>query len=132
MAVHDTIGDFLTSIRNASRAGREQIETPTSRVRKAIAEILQREGFISAVEEQEVRPGIRCLVLRMKYVNGTPALAGIKRVSRPGCRRYCGHDEIPSVLGGIGIAILTTPKGVIHQRDARRQKVGGEILCEVW
>jgi small subunit ribosomal protein S8 len=132
MAVHDTIGDFLTSIRNASRAGREEVETPASRVRKAIAEILEREGFISGVEEREVKPGIRNLVLRMKYVNGAPALAGIKRVSRPGCRRYCKHDEIPTVLGGIGISILTTPQGVIHQRDARRQKVGGEILCEVW
>lgn len=132
MAVHDTIGDFLTSIRNASRAGREQVEIPTSRVRKAIAEILEREGFISGLEECEVRPGIRQLVLQMKYVNGVPALAGIKRVSRPGCRRYCKHDEIPAVLGGLGIAILTTPQGVIHQRDARRQKVGGEILCEVW
>lgn len=131
MAVHDTIGDFLTAIRNASSAGKDEIEIRSSRIRHAIATILKEEGYLSGVEERE-EGGPKQLVLRLKYVQGAPVIRGIQRVSRPGCRRYCKHDEIPSVLGGLGIAILTTPKGVIHQREARREKVGGEILCEVW
>lgn len=132
MAVHDTIGDFLTAIRNASSAGKEEIEIRSSRIRRSIATILKDEGYLSEIEEREAGPGKKQLVLRLKYVQGNPVIRGIQRVSRPGCRRYCKHDEIPSVLGGLGIAILTTPRGVIHQREARREKVGGEILCEVW
>ncbi len=132
MAIHDTIGDFLTAIRNASRAGRETIETPFSKMRLAIGEILVTEGYLARCEKVEVRKNVQAIRMDLKYVNNVPAITDLQRASRPGCRRYTGSTEMPKVLGGLGFSIVSTPKGVLKDSEARRQKVGGEVVCEVW
>jgi small subunit ribosomal protein S8 len=132
MAVHDTIGDFLTLIRNASRAQKAQCTCQFSKMRVGISEILRDEGYIEGFAETKDANGNRALTISLKYVDGVPALSGIERVSKPGCREYCGYQEIPRVLGGLGIAILTTSRGVMRARDARREKIGGELVCNVW
>lgn len=132
MAQHDTIGDYLTIIRNAYCAGRQETTTSFSKVRAGIAAILKDEGYLEDFAVREDGPGRRFIDLKLKYVEGTPAIVGIERYSKPGCRLYAKHDEIPRVLGGLGIAILTTSRGILHGREARRQKVGGEVLCKVW
>jgi small subunit ribosomal protein S8 len=132
MAIHDTIGDFLTIIRNSSRAGKETCTAQWSRLREGIAIILKREGFIADYKEVVDANGHRKLELSLKYVDGTPSIADIQRLSKPGCRIYTGSDEIPSVLGGLGISILSTSKGILTNKEARRQKLGGELIAKVW
>ena len=132
MAVHDTIGDFLTTIRNASNARKESCTVAFSNIRLGIASILKEEGYIADVKESQDANGHKELLILLKYVNSTPALVGIQRFSKPGRRMYSGYTDIPRVLGGLGISILTTSKGILKDRDAHRQKVGGEILCKVW
>ncbi|MGB0409263.1 MAG: 30S ribosomal protein S8 [Opitutales bacterium] len=132
MAVHDTIGDFLTIIRNASMARKEVCTTQHSKMRAAIAAILKDEGYISDVSEGEDEKGFKTLTVSLKFVDNTPAITGIERHSKPGRRLYYGAREIPRVLGGLGVAILTTSKGVMRARDAREAGVGGELLCKVW
>jgi small subunit ribosomal protein S8 len=132
MSAHDTIGDFLTALRNGSSAQKEVIETIFSKQRAEIARILKSEGYISDFREVTDDKGHPRLKVSLKYVSGTPALTDIQRVSKPGRRLYCKHNEIPRVLGGLGMSILTTPKGFLKDRDAKREKVGGEILCNVW
>lgn len=132
MAVHDTIGDFLTTIRNASEARKESCTIAFSKMRLGIASILKEEGYIADYKEVEDDKGHKAIEILLKYVNQSPALVGIERYSKPGRRLYAGYTEIPKVLGGLGISILTTSRGILKDRDARRQKVGGEILCKVW
>jgi small subunit ribosomal protein S8 len=127
----DPISDFLTVIRNAYRAGKETCDTRYSKIHLRIAEILKEEGFIRGVEQVDV-DGKPVLRLGLKYVNEVPALTGIKRVSRPGRRMYFQSRDIPRTLGGLGIGILTTSRGILKDRDARRQKVGGEMICAIW
>lgn len=131
MSAHDTIGDFITAIRNASRAGKEEIETGYSRMRAEIARILVEEGYLAGFDVAGTDK-IKRLKLRLKYVRQVPALTDVQRYSRPGCRRYCKSDEIPRVLGGLGFAILSTPQGLLKDSDARKNKVGGEVVCTVW
>lgn len=131
MAVHDTIGDFITIIRNASSARKAVCICGHSKLREGIVRILKDEGFVtdySVVEDS----GRKSLRIEMKYVQGVPALTGIERCSRPGCRVYSSHTGLPRVLDGLGISIITTSKGILKDRDARRLKAGGEILCKVW
>jgi len=126
----DPIADFLTRLRNASRARKAEMLVPYSRMKADLAAILKKEGYITDFEmKSEGRPQLRVLT---KYSGKTPAITGLKRVSRPGLRRYVGADDIPRVLGGMGISILSTPRGVLSGREARRQKVGGELLAFVW
>jgi small subunit ribosomal protein S8 len=126
----DPISDLLTRLRNASRAGKTELLVPYSRMKADMAAILKKEGYISDFEVQsEGRPQLRIV---NKFANKTPAITGLKRVSRPGLRRYVGATEIPRVLGGMGISILSTPRGVLSGREARRHKVGGELLAFVW
>lgn len=132
MAAHDTIGDFLTIIRNANRAGKSSARTRFSKVKSGIAEILKAEGYISDYTVVEEGPGHKFIEMTMKYVNAQPAIVGIERYSKPGCRIYAKYNEVPKVLGGLGISILTTSRGILKDRDARRQKLGGEVLCKVW
>lgn len=132
MSVHDTIGDFLTMIRNASRAGKETVEAGFSKTRLAIAEILKAEGYIAEVEQGSGSNGHPVVRLQLKYHGRTPAISDIQRVSKPGCRIYSKHDEIPNALGGLGMTILTTSKGLLKDSDARRGKLGGEVVCQVW
>jgi small subunit ribosomal protein S8 len=132
MSMTDPIADLLTRIRNGQMARHKTVDVPLSRMKVAIAKILKDEGYIDnfKVVEDE-RQGI--LRVSMKYGSaGEKVITGLERVSRPGRRVYCGKDEIPRVLGGMGITILSTPKGVITGSACRQLGVGGEILCNVW
>lgn len=132
----DPIADMLARIRNASMARHASTAMPASKMKKAIADILKTEGFIADVREEAAdgeavkHPQIR-LVLKYNRDKGS-AFAGMRRVSRPGRRVYVGYDDIPRVLSGLGVSILSTSHGLMTDREARRQKVGGELLCEVW
>jgi small subunit ribosomal protein S8 len=132
MNLTDPVADFLTRIRNSIRARHQKLDVPASRLKAEIARILKDEGYIAnykAVEES----GQKVLRVYLKYgANNEAAIRDLQRVSRPGCRVYVGRDEIRRVQGGLGISIMTTPKGVMTGRQARREGVGGEILCEVW
>lgn len=128
----DPISDFLTILRNASRAGNASCSAQFSKMKASIAQILKEEGFIINWKEEKDDRGHPIIVVRLKYVDGVPAMQGIKRVSKPGRRIYHHWDAIPRTLGGLGIAILTTPKGLMKDRDARRSRLGGEMVCTVW
>ena len=128
----DPIADMLTRIRNALVVKREKVEIPVSNTKKAIAKILLDEGYINAFEI--VGEGIdQRIVVTLKYgAKGEKVITGLKRISKPGLRIYAGYDELPKVLNGMGIAIVSTPKGVMTDREARKQHHGGEILAYVW
>ena len=128
----DPIADMLTRVRNAIRARHPKVDVPASRLKTEIARILKEEGYIAnfKVAEEGVKKTIK---IYLKYgSDSSPVISAIERVSRPGCRVYVGQTEIPRVLGGLGINILTTPRGVMTGRQARKQGLGGEVLCEVW
>ena len=130
----DPIADMLTRIRNANIAFHDDVIMPSSKLKEAVAKILEQEGYIQgfAVDEQPGRPGRR-LSIKMKYTNDRRrTISGLKRVSRPGLRVYSKADRVPRVLGGMGIAILSTNVGLLTDREARQRKVGGEVLCQVW
>ncbi len=128
----DPIADMLTRLRNASRARKVEFSMPYSKLKGEIARILQKEGYIDGFELETPDKGHPSLRIRNKFVNKTSAIAGLKRISRPGLRRYVGADEIPRVLGGMGIAVLSTSRGVLSGHDARKQNLGGELLAYVW
>lgn len=128
----DPISDFLTIIRNASRAGKQSCLGKYSKVHLRIAEILRDEGFVRQVDVKEDERGHKHLEISLKFMEDTPAITELKRDSRPGRRVYYKHNEIPRVLGGLGVGILTTSQGIMRDREARRQKVGGELICSVW
>jgi small subunit ribosomal protein S8 len=126
----DPVSDMLSRIRNAAMARHERTHVPASKLKRHIAEILKAEGYIADVRDGD-EPHTITIVL--KYGRDRQcAIDGIRRVSRPGRRVYVGHDDIPRVLSGMGVAILSTSRGVMSDREARKQKVGGELLCEVW
>jgi small subunit ribosomal protein S8 len=128
----DPIADMLTRIRNALAARHPKVDVPASRLKAEIARILKEEGYIQnfKVAEEGVRKTIK---VYLKYQpSGRPVISRLERVSRPGSRVYVGRDDVPRVLGGLGVNILTTPRGVMTGRDARQAGVGGEILCQVW
>lgn len=127
----DPISNFLTVIRNAYRANKETCEARYSGIHLRIAEILKEEGYLKEVEKIEDN-GKQFIRLHLKYVNETPAVTGIKRVSKPGRRLYFQSRDIPRTLGGLGVGILTTSQGILKDRDARRQNVGGELICAIW
>jgi small subunit ribosomal protein S8 len=133
MATNDTIADMLTRLRNATLAKHETVAVPVTKMNYSIARVLKQEGYISDIEE--VGTGVdRKLVLSLKYQgkHKQPVITTVRRVSRPGLRVYSNHRDLPRVLGGIGIAIISTSRGIMTDREARRQKVGGEILCYIW
>ncbi|MCU0542458.1 MAG: 30S ribosomal protein S8 [Oscillatoriaceae cyanobacterium Prado104] len=133
MAANDTIADMLTRIRNSCMARHQTTQIPATKMTRSIAQVLKNEGFIGEVEEAE--EGIeRYLVLSLKYKGKTrkPIITALKRVSKPGLRVYSNRKELPRVLGGIGIAIISTSSGIMTDREARRQGLGGEVLCYVW
>ena len=132
MNLTDPVGDFLTRIRNAMRARHQKLDVPASKLKAEIARILKEEGYIANYKPTEEN-GMKVIRVYLKYnTNNESVIRDLKRVSRPGCRVYQGKNEIRRVQGGFGIAILTTPKGVMTGRQARREGVGGELLCEVW
>ncbi len=133
MTMTDPVADMLTRIRNANTAGHASVDIPASKIKKNIAEILTKEGYIKGyevVEGESVQPIIR---VEMKYGAGkTKVISGIKRISKPGLKVYAQKDELPKVLGGLGIAIISTSKGLITDKEARALGVGGEVICYVW
>jgi small subunit ribosomal protein S8 len=132
MNLTDPVADFLTRIRNSIRARHQKLDVPASKLKAEIARILKDEGYIANYKATEEN-GQKVIRVYLKYsTNNEAAIRDLQRVSRPGCRVYVGRDEIRRVQGGLGISIMTTPKGVMTGRQARREGVGGEILCEVW
>lgn len=137
MSFTDPIGDMLTRIRNAVLAGHNTVALPSSKIKAAIAKILKEEGYIAGYELADGKVvGQKILRIRLKYVGERrerrPVITGLERVSRPGRRVYTGKQEIPWVLSGMGVAILSTPKGVMTGQRARQLGVGGEVLCKIW
>ena len=132
MNVSDPIADMLTRVRNASRARHTEVLVPASRTKREIARILKDEGFIADVREERDGPG-SILRLQLKYVDGkVPVVSGLKRISKPGLRVYAQKTEIPRVLGGLGIVIVSTSKGIMTGSQAKQAQLGGEILAYVW
>jgi len=133
MAVNDTIADMLTRIRNANLARHQTTQVPSTKMTRSIARVLLEEGFINDFNETGEDPK-KQLVISLKYKGKgrQPIINQLQRVSKPGLRVYSNYREMPRVLGGIGVAILSTSKGIMTDRDARQQKVGGEVLCYVW
>ena len=132
MIITDQIGDMLTRIRNAAMVRHDVTEMPASKVKVAVLKILKEEGFISDYEVIKGKPE-KLIRVRLKYDNSNKSMiSGIERVSKPGLRVYSQHSEIPRVYGGVGIAILSTPQGVVTGQQARKAGVGGEVLCYVW
>ncbi len=131
MTISDPIADFLTRIRNALKAKHRYVDIPFSKMKESIAHVLESKGYVEKILVDNERKTIR---VYLRYARGTrdSIIQGLKRVSKPGVRHYVGATEIPRVLSGLGLAILTTPKGVLDGEDARKSKVGGEVLCYVW
>ena len=132
MAMSDPLGDMLTRIRNGQSARKSVVSSPSSRFRTNVLEVLKREGYIRNYSSVDVRPGIKELQIELKYHDGQPVISEIQRVSRPGRRVYYGIRDLPRVYNGLGIAILSTPRGVLSDSEARSANVGGEVLCHVF
>ena len=132
MVMTDPIADFLTRIRNANMVMHEKVEIPASKTKIALAEILKNEGFIKDYEQiEDGKQGI--IRVYLKYgPNREKVISGLKRISKPGLKVYCKKDEIPKVLGGLGIAIISTSKGIMTDKEARKQNIGGEVLAYIW
>ena len=131
MPVTDPISDFLTRIRNASRAKKIKVDIPSSNMKKGMADILKQQKFIedySVIEDNKQN----ILRIQLKYKDGVPAISGLKRISTPGLRRYKNSNKLPRVLNGLGIAVISTPKGLLTEKEAKRQAVGGEVVCYIW
>ncbi|MEO6995900.1 MAG: 30S ribosomal protein S8 [Lacunisphaera sp.] len=128
----DPISDFLTRLRNASKAGLAECIIPHSNLKESLANILKSEGFVRGVSTGADERGHKTVVVQMKYVDTAPVITGLKRSSTPGRRIYTGYSEIPRVLNGLGISIISTSKGLMKDQDARRNKLGGELVCTVW
>ena len=132
MSMTDPVADMLTRIRNANTAGHAEVEIPASKIKKNIAEILLKEGYIKSYEVIENKPQ-DIIKVEMKYAAGKQrVISGIKRISKPGLKVYAKKDEVPKVLGGLGIAIISTSNGLITDKEARKLGVGGEVICYVW
>ena len=131
MAMTDPLGDMLTRIRNGQQARKDSVVSPASKLRVRVLDVLQREGYIRGYSEEEMGPakGIR---IELKYFEGQPAIKHVARVSKPGRRVYSGATELPRVMNGLGITIVSTPRGVLSDAEAREQNVGGEVLAEVF
>lgn len=131
MNLTDPIADMLTRIRNANSAKHESVKIPYSNMKLGIANILKNEGYIKDFEIKE-DGSKKDVIVALKYVDGENVIKGLKRISKPGRRVYSGVEDLPKVLGGLGIAIVSTPKGVITDKECRKHSVGGEVLCYVW
>jgi small subunit ribosomal protein S8 len=132
MPVNDPVGDMLTRLRNASRARHDKLVMPSSKLKEQVARVLKEEGFIADYVAHDLKPQAQ-LTIQLKYgPDREPVITGIKRVSKPGLRRFTAVRNIPRVLGGMGISILSTSRGVMVDHEARKQKVGGELICTVY
>ncbi len=132
MALSDPLGDMLTRIRNGQSARKQVVISPASKLRSNVLEVLKREGFIRGYSTGAVRAGVSEVTIELKYQEGEPVIREIRRVSRPGRRVYAKIKDLPRVYNGLGIAILSTPRGVMSDNEARAANVGGEVLCQVF
>ncbi len=132
MTMSDPLGDMLTRIRNAQRARQAVVSSPASKLHANVLEVLKREGYIRGYRRENIRPGVDELKVELKYAEGEPVIREIARVSKPGRRIYSKIADLPRVYNGLGIAILSTPRGVMSDNEARAAKVGGEVLCRVF
>ena len=132
MTMTDPVGDLLTRIRNGQRANKSAVTAPSSKLRASVLEVLKREGYIRGFETEEFRDGLNQLRVELKYHDGSPVIRHIQRVSKPGRRVYSKIKDLPSVYNGLGISILSTPRGVMSDAEARGANVGGEVLCKVF
>ncbi len=132
MSLSDPLGDMLTRIRNAQRSRQTSCVSPASKLRANVLDVLKREGFIRSFQAEELRPGVAQLRIELKYNDGEPVIKEITRVSKPGRRVYSKIRELPRVYAGLGISILSTPRGVMSDAEARAANVGGEVLCRVF
>ena len=132
MSMSDPLGDMLTRIRNGQRANKSVITVPASKLRSNVLDVLQREGYIRGYSWSEIRSGIAELAVELKYSEGQPVIREISRVSKPGRRVYSGIKKFQPIYNGLGIAILSTPRGVMSDSEARAANVGGEVLCQVF
>ena len=132
MNLTDPIADMLTRIRNANSVGKDRVDIPASKVKTSIGELLKAEGFINDVKLVERKPQNMIRVYLKYGDNDEKVISGIKRISKPGLRVYVGNDEVPQVLGGLGIAVISTSQGVMSDKEARNKGIGGEVLCYVW
>ena len=132
MSMTDPLGDMLTRIRNGQSAGKSTVEAPSSRLRINVLEVLKREGFIRDYSEFQVRDGVKSLTIELKYYEGEPVIRKISRVSTPGRRVYSKIKDLSRVYNGLGISIISTPRGVMSDAEARAANVGGEVLCQVF
>jgi small subunit ribosomal protein S8 len=132
MSMSDPLGDMLTRIRNGQMAQKGSVLSPASKLRKNVLEVLRREGYIRGYTASEPVKGKAELSIELKYHNGEPVIRELRRVSRPGRRIYAGVKELPEIYNGLGIAILSTPRGVLSDAEARESRVGGEVLCTVF
>lgn len=131
MSMTDPIADLLTRIRNGQKAGKAQVRVPSSSIKQAILAVLKDEGYIDGFSVEDAAPGKQELVVALRYHDGKPVIDDLKRVSRPGRRVYKAKDELPSVFGGLGVAIVSTSEGLMSDREARAKGRGGEIICVV-
>ena len=132
MSMSDTLGDMLTRIRNGQTANKSVVDAPASRFRANVLDVLKREGYIRNFSQVEKRPGISEFKIELKYYDGKPVISEIKRVSTPGRRVYSAIGDLPKTYNGLGISILSTPRGVMSDNEARAAHVGGEVLCQVF
>ena len=132
MTMSDPLGDMLTRIRNGQRARQAVVTLPASKLRANVLEVLKREGYIRGFTSEHVRSGVAEIKIELKYVDGEPVIREIARVSKPGRRIYSGIVDLPRFYSGLGIAILSTPRGLMSDNEARAAKVGGEVLCQVF
>ncbi|HUC10053.1 MAG TPA: 30S ribosomal protein S8 [Stellaceae bacterium] len=132
MSMSDPLGDMLTRIRNGQRARQAVVASPASRMRANVLEVLKREGYIRGFSRDDLRPGVAEFKIELKYVDGEPVIREIARVSKPGRRIYSRIADLPRSYNGLGITILSTPRGVLSDNEARAAKVGGEVLCRVF
>ncbi len=132
MSMSDPVADLLTRIRNGQRAKKSSIQTPASKLRANVLDVLKREGYIRDYSQGNIRKGIDEITIELKYFDGEPVIREISRVSSPGCRVYSKIKDLPRIYNGLGIAILSTPRGVMSDAEARAANVGGEVLCHVF
>jgi small subunit ribosomal protein S8 len=127
----DPVADYLTRLRNAIQAGHKRVDIPASNVKTQLSELLKRNNFIAGFQSLKQGPQ-GTIRVQLKYYNGASVITGLKRISTPGLRKYVGVEELPRVLGGLGIAVISTSKGLLTDHQAREAKVGGEVMCEIW
>lgn len=132
MSMSDPIADYLTRVRNALKAGEKTVDMPYSKFKEAISEIMKKSSFIEDYKIVDTEKKFKMLSVKLKYSDGESVILGLKRISRPGIRRYVKNEDIPRVRNGLGIAIVSTSKGLLTDKEARNLKVGGEIVCEIW